>query len=570
MGLDFRAAALASLLLGPSATAAQAPGTAAAVDDKAAQVDAIFAKFTSATPGCAVAVLDSGTTAYAHAYGMASLELNVPLTVESVFALDSMSKQFTGMCIALLAGRGRLSLDDDVRKYVPELPDYGHTIRIEELLHHTSGVKDAGELLRFAGYRAPFDVQSKRAYLDAIVRQRSLNFVPGERYLYSDSNYFLLGLIVERVSGVSLAEFADREIFKPLGMTHTLFRNDSSRIVAGRASQYSRNYDETSQDGLFHAADSHIEAMGAEGVFSTLGDLAKWDANFHDPKVGDAKTIEMMQERHALSDGSANDYAMGLFVGTFKGLRKVEHGGGGFGSDSEMIRFPDQHASVIVLCNKRDPSDDASGAVALTRKVLDVYLRDRYAGPSPKPAAPAEAQPRESAPAPAESDLARFAGLYWDQATDQVRRFSVADGRLTAGSFPDGPSAPLDAKGAGEFGLGPMRLKFEKDAAELSITQAGGRSARWARVAPADPATFKQLEGTFDSAELDASWNVAVQDGAVVLRLKGFPDERLRPAFKDAFFSDRGLVRFVRDASNRVSGLEAMNARVRAVSFRKR
>src|SRR5437763_11474123 len=229
---------------------------------EAAQMDATFKWFTTSTPGCAVAVMSGGDIIYSHTYGMANLEFGVPLTTDSVFPIDSMSKQFTGMGIVLLALRKELSFSDDVHKYIPELPDYGHEISIEDLLHQTSGLKDAGELLRFAGFRTSFDVQTKQVYLDIILRQHELNFLPGDQYLYSDTNYFVLGLVIERISGKPLSVFARQEIFEPLGMTHTLFRDDSSRLLPGRVSEYSKGSDENPEDGAFHNADGYIEGWG--------------------------------------------------------------------------------------------------------------------------------------------------------------------------------------------------------------------------------------------------------------------------------------------------------------------
>lgn len=534
---------------------------------RSAAADQLFAPLGGDRPGCAAGVFRAGSVVYARAFGMANVELASPLRPDNVFALDSMSKQFTGMSIVLLALRGKLSLDDDVRKFLPELPDYGTTVRIAHLLHHTSGLKDAGELLVLAGYRPPFDVQTRGAYEDLILRQHGLNFAPGSEFLYSDSNYFLLGLVVERVSGKSLAAFARDEIFAPLGMNHTEIREDSSRIIPGRATQYNKSYDPSPSDGRFHNADSHVEALGADGVFSTLADLAKWDANFYDPVVGGPKAIDLLLKTEQLDDGSPNDYAAGLYVGTFHGARKVEHSGGGAGSDSEMIRLPEQKLTIAVLCNVRDedPADHALTAVPLTRKMLDIY----FDAPAPRPPSHADAgtfkaQPIESAA------LQAYAGLFWNGRFDRLVRLSVQNGRLAMTPQPDGPPVPLTYGDDGGFHAGPLTLTFDAARDAISVSQPGAPLRHIVRVQEPQPgAVGTELAGDYYSPDVDATWRLSVQADKLVLRVKGFADESLRPAFRDAYLTDRGLLRFLRDDKSAVTGFEVGNTRVFHVTFRR-
>lgn len=544
--------------------------------ERSKKVDSLFSWFNRSTPGCAVSIMKAGETVYAQAYGMANLEFAVPLTTDAVFPVDSMSKQFTGMAIVLLALKGKLSFTDDVHKYIPELPEYGHPISIDDLLHQTSGLKDAGELMRFAGYRPPFDVQTKKAYFDIILRQRELNFLPGDQYLYSDTNYFLLGVIVERVSGQPLAEFARREIFDPLGMIHTQIRDDSSRIIPGRVSEYNKAYDEHSSDGAFHDADSHIEALGQDGVFTTLGDLARWDRNFYEPRVGGPKAIELMLQTRKLNGGRDNNYALGLIRGTYRGLPRVEHGGGGFGSDSEMIRFPEQRLSVAVLCNLRDldPHDQDFGAVPLTKKILDIFLADQFKNVSTS--APgivnSTTQPAKVMPPPAAAeDLNRFAGLYWDGRSESVRRFKIGNEKLVATRIPDGNPIEFQYAGDHHFRRGAATLTFTKDGAGVSLSQPGALDQTLVRVSDfsSTAGAVKEYTGTFYSDELDVTWQFIAEHDQLRLRLKNFDDEILEPAFGDAFFSSRGLIHFLRNKRNQIEGVEAMNVRIKAVRFTK-
>ncbi len=554
---------------GLSAPALAQDGDADARRELAA--DALFAPLKGSRPGCAAGVFRAGTVVYSRAFGMANVELAVPLGGDSVLALDSMSKQFTGMSVVLLALRGKLSVNDDVRKFLPELPDYGATVRISHLLHHTSGLKDGSELLVLAGYRPPFDVQTKETFLRLILRQRTLNFAPGSEFLYSDTNYFLLGLIVERVSGRPLEAFAHDEIFAPLGMTHTEFRQDSSRIIPNRATQYNKSYDPSPSDGMFHNADSHVEALGADGVFSTIADLAKWDGNFYKPVVGGPKAIELMLETAKLSDGSPNDYATGLYVGAFHGLRKVEHSGGGAGSDSEMIRFPDQQLTIAVLCNVRDEdqADHALTAVPLARKMLDIYLEAPAASPTGAAGSPPSETPPTGSVSADAPPLQRFAGLYWNGRFDRVYRLSVTDDRLTASALPNGPSMKLERAGDDRFRAGPLTMAFNTDASEIAVSQSSAPRRTLVRVGEpaADASALKELAGDYYSSDVDAVWRLRAREDRLIVQVSNFPDEVVRPAFRDAFFTDRGLLRFTRDAHGAVSGFEVGNARVWKVAF---
>lgn len=557
---------LAALLTGTILTQAQDSDRDSR---RAAAADQLFSAFKGPRPGCAVGVFRAGTVVYSRAFGMANVELEAPLSPDTVFALDSMSKQFTGMSIVLLELRQKLSIDDDVHKYIPELPIYAAPVTISDLLHHTSGLKDGSELAVLAGFRPPFDVQTKGAFLDLILRQHTLNFAPGSEYLYSDTNYFLLGLIVERVSGRTLAAFAKDEIFTPLGMTHTEFREDSSKTILGRATQYNKNYDPSPRDGLFHNADSHVEVLGADGVFSTLADLAKWDSNFYQPVVGGREAIDLLLKKANLKDGSPNEYAAGLIVGTFHGMTKIEHSGGGAGSDSEMIRLPDQRLTIAVLCNVRDedPNDRPFTAVALTRKMLDTYLDPTSPAspssvPTSKPAAAEHANP---------ALVQRFAGLYWNGRFDRLYRLAVKEGGIIATTLPDGRATPMEVSGEHQLQTGPATMTFNSAYTEAEISAPATPHRKLFRVEQSlsGPTVVQQFAGVFYSPDVDAIWRLTATGNDLTLNVRSFAPEVLRPAFRDAFFTDRGLLRFHRDERGRVDGFEMGNARVWNVGFRR-
>lgn len=343
-------------------------------NDLEAKVDKLFARWDrNDSPGCALAVVKDGHIVYKKGYGMANLELGVPITPESVFYIGSVSKQFVAMCIALLADREALSLDDDIRKYVPEMPDYGTPVAIRHLIHHTGGVRDYLELESIAGI--PFGFYHEQDVIDLISRQKELNFKPGDEHTYSNSGYFLLGVIVERASGQSLREFADENIFKPLGMTNSRFHDDFEELIKNRATGY---YD--ADKGSYRNFLSTFDCVGSGGLFTSVEDLYLWDQNFIRQKVGGKKVMELMHTPGVLNNGEKLDYAFGLGIRTYRGLKIVEHGGSLGGYRAEFLRFPDKRFSVIILSNSSSFIPNR-----LARQVADLYLAKDFEEDRPKP-----------------------------------------------------------------------------------------------------------------------------------------------------------------------------------------
>lgn len=347
-------------------------GPLAAQPSLQSQIDSLFAPWNTAqTPGVAVTILRGGDSAYSRGYGIANLEYNIPITPETVFLVASLSKQFTAFAIALLATEGALSLEDPVRNYVPELPDYGETITIRHLIHHTSGLRDEFGLLAMAGYRMD-DVITKEAVLQLLYRQQALNFDPGDAYLYCNSGYTLLAEIVERVTGQNFATWTKEHIFVPLGMHDSHFRSNHASIIKGRAEGYV-----TTENGYDRQVVNYA-SVGASGLYTTANDLARWVQNFDERVVGTEGAIDLMHERGRLSSGDTLDYAFGLSIGTYKGTRRISHSGSHRGFRTHMMRLPDADLAVVVLSNLEefDPT-------AMAQQVADLFLaRDlsEYAG----------------------------------------------------------------------------------------------------------------------------------------------------------------------------------------------
>jgi CubicO group peptidase (beta-lactamase class C family) len=335
-------------------------------------VNAIFADYASSgSPGCAVSVTRDGSTLFQRAYGLADIEQDVPITPQSAFYAASVSKQFTAAAIGLLVLRGQLSLDANVRDLVPEVPDYGTPITVRHLLHHTSGLRDYLSLSAISG--APEDAPlTESDFLATISRQRGLNFAPGTRYSYSNTGYVLLSLIVRQASGLSLREYATREIFMPLGMANTVFRDSHTTLIPRRATAYD------TIDGGFRTRVPGFDLVGDGGLFTTAEDLAKWNPAALDRALDVPGLSALMVERGRLDSGETIDYAMGLNIGTYRGAPIVRHGGSYGGYRAAYAVVPSASTTVALLCNIR-----SAAPFAMTNRILDVYLGDRLAENAP-------------------------------------------------------------------------------------------------------------------------------------------------------------------------------------------
>src|SRR6267154_2345639 len=438
-------------------------------DEKsAAAVDEVFGDLAKAgSPGCALGVYRDGKIIYAKGYGLANLEENVPITPQSVFDIGSTSKQFTSASILLLEKQGKLSVNDDVRKYLPELPDYGPKITILHLLNHTSGLRDYLTLMELAGINTD-SVTTDDDALALIHRQKALNFAPGGDWLYSNTGFFLLSVIVKRASGKSLRDFAAENIFTPLEMAHTQYRDDHAALVANRALAY----DERENKDGYTLNVSYFEQTGDGAVHTSVEDLLKWDENFYSPRVGGQDFLKGIQERGKLNSGKVLDYAKGLFIADYRGLHTVNHGGAWGGYRAELLRFPEQHFSVACLCNVGN-----AGPTRRARQVADIYLGNLM---KPRENKSKESDNKENVEAAiAAEELRNFAGDYWSEELGASYRLGVADGRIKILAVVDGSGSPrgnnfsadvLRAVGSDEFEVGKsgVTLHFQRGAKQTA------------------------------------------------------------------------------------------------------
>ena len=459
-----RRGALGPILVTLTSLAACAPGAPVQPGPAPAahsdQVDALFAELAGpATPGCAVGVVRDGELVHGRGYGSANLDHQVALDTRSVFYLASVSKQFAAAAVALAAEEGYLSLDDDVRKHVPELPEYGAPITVRHLVHHTSGLRDYLTLNSLSGRPSDRSWRTEE-FLELVARQRALNFDPGSEYLYSNTGYVLLTEIVRRATGRSMREYADERIYRPLGMRDTHFHDDAGRVVPRRVIGYSAADGNEWRVNHWFAFD----LVGDGGLYSTVEDLARWDANFYDGRVGGPGFLGRMHERGVLVGGDTISYAFGLTLGEHRGLRTVEHGGALAGFRTNILRIPDERFSAIVLCNT-----SAAIPARLARQIAEIHLGDRMSAPPPAadraatPSAQGEDEDSKAWPvAPAE-----LAGAYYSEELDAVYEL-VAEGDEVTARLASGQSLAVRPLGSDELAAGSLVLRLRRAGGEVT------------------------------------------------------------------------------------------------------
>lgn len=498
------------------------------------KVDEIFSQYAKPdSPGCALGIYRNGAIAYSHGYGMASLELGVPITPRTVFDIGSTSKQFTAFSILFLQQQGKLSVNDDIRKFLPEMPDYGKPITLHHLMTHTSGLRDYAGLFDLAGIPEQ-NLTNDQDAVNLIVRQKALNFMPGEEWDYTNSGFFLLSQVVNRVTGKTLRDFDQENIFRPLGMSSTQIFNDHTQVIPHRATGYS--YDDDRK--TFGVEMSNFEQTGDGSVQTSVVDLQRWDENYYTAKLGGPDLIRQMQIVGKLNNGKEHNYAAGLEISTYRGRPVVSHGGAWAGYRAELMRFPKQHTSVAILCNVAQ-----SMPTARAYRVADVILANVLA---PVPAADQKADQKKDVSVAVPPDVLKgYSGIY-KNAKGEYQRIDFKDGRLWLADY----GLELTPKSQTVFrtNLGAGTISFSDKAMVFALSEE-------------DPLEFKKLEthapkdlaqftGDYYSSELDATWQLQAKDGQLTARVKhsDSPAMTLLPVDDSTFTLEGGSLRFETDA----------------------
>jgi CubicO group peptidase (beta-lactamase class C family) len=566
--LDVMVSLLLVLGVAVSASAKERP----TLDDK---IDPIFARWNSTEkPGYAVGVIQNGALVFAKGYGMANLEYGVPITPDSPFYIGSMSKQFTAASVALLVQQGALKLTDDVRKYIPELPDYGQRITVDDLIHHTSGLRDWTSVALFSGFDPRFeDRLDNDDLLRLICRQHSLNFLPGTDFRYSSSGYILLTKVIERVSGQKLPAFAAQYIFRPLGMENTFVEDNYAAILHNRVESY------RAIGGHYERWLKHFNVYGDGGIITTLNDLAKWDDNFYRDRLGKAGLVKMLVTRGRLSNGKEIHYAFALELDMHNGYRVVKHNGGMLGFNVDMVRFPDQRLTVIVLGNSQD-----AYVTGLAFDIADRIL--------PTKAAPdgslATVVPR--AISFSEDELKKYEGTYAIREFNNRETIKLEGGQLRVEETremlqPTGAAKFIVVGSAGKINNPAEEVQFESgNAGAMTMHYSSGTGLgsfdadRYDPTPPSNLDDLQQLVGEYKSDELGVTYSFWIDSGELYMRLgEGRPiglfpnhdDPRVEWNSRRSVWIGFGMITFRPASDGQIQGLDIGDSRVKAIYFEK-
>ncbi|MEW5976203.1 MAG: serine hydrolase domain-containing protein [Acidobacteriota bacterium] len=535
------------------------------VDRSAAtEVDRIFTRWSGpGSPGCAVGVVQRGELVFEKGYGLANLEHDIPNTPTTVFYVASTSKQFTAAAIGLLLKRGKISLEDEVRRYVPELPEYPEPVRVRHLLYHTSGISDYLELFALAGVRLD-DVHSESEIVEMLSRQVSLNFEPGTRFQYSNSGYFLLGLIVKRVSGKSLRQFASEEIFQPLGMRDTRFHDERTELVKRRASGYYSR-----KEGEYRNYLTHFDEVGDGGLMTTVRDLFLWDSEFYRPRLEEGTLTPLLTSPGTLDGGQSLNYAFGLALGEHRGLRMFSHGGSFLGFKSEFLRLPERDLSVICLCNH-----SGIEATRLARQVADVYLGLTTVRESQVSGNSTIVGDSEAARGGSNSVFGKD-GLFREPVTGSLWKFSKQDEQLVASV--DGQKVALVPAGENRFRSvdAPIDLDIRFDplprgeAPRVRLQVEGQAPVQLEPLQPLAPSASQLglYAGNYYSEELQVTYQLFVHEKALFLRVRNASDAPVTPVVSDVFRVEGKNLLFSRDQQHRIAGFWLSNGRIRGLWY---
>jgi CubicO group peptidase (beta-lactamase class C family) len=504
--------------------------------------DRVFAAWNSThTPGCAVGVSRGGTTLLERGYGMADLAGQRPITAGTILESGSVAKQFTATAVMVLVADGKLALEDDARKYLPELPAYDRPITVRHLLTHTSGLREWSNLVAWQGWPRGTRVHSQADVYPLITAQRALNYAVGDHYSYTNSGFLLLRTLIERVSGQSFAAFTTQRIFAPLGMRHTQWRDDFTRIVPGLAQAYRRAGDSWRLD----MPNDNIIAAG--GLWTTVGDWLRWNEALTSKALG-AAVSDSLPRRMRLTNGLEIAYALGLMVNTYRGTREIAHSGSTAGYSTYLARYPDLgNLSIAVMCNAA-----GANATSYTRALVDAL------NPSLPRATPPDTVPLDR---PA---LMPWRGLYTDGRWNSVSVLDTADGTVKLGN------APLRALRDGTYLAGGQRLRLAMAAdgrtrTLRTVTSDGDSVVHTWRTESASKPTAAELgayTGRYRNDEIGVTFTVAVSDGRLTVRPRPQATDTLTATYRDAFEGGGQAVWFTRDKRGRVTAMHFGASRV--------
>ena len=524
-------------------------------------IDSIFTQWNKTdVPGCALGIIKEGKLIYAKGYGMANMEYNIPNAATSVFRIGSTSKQFTAACIVLLAEQRKLNLEDKLNSFFPDFPEYAEKITVRHLLNHTSGIRDYLQISYLKGL-GDDDYYTDDHVMKWLINQTDLNFTPGDEFLYSNSGYWLLGQIVKKVAGMNMAEFAMKEIFEPLEMNNTHFHNDHTQIVKNRASGYVPD-----NNGIYKISMTTLDMIGDGGIFTTINDIKKWDDAYYESAVLSRAFWNVMTQQGVLNNGEVIDYASGLMISKYKGLKTVSHGGAFVGFRAELLRFPEQKLSIAIFANRGDANPSR-----MANQVADVLLKGKLIEKVVKKDKKVKIDATED-----EFQLSQLVGDYEIQ-PGVIVQLSIEDDSLHVLQSWNKSTYTILKVGGNTFQIsGNKNIRFAfsnlKDGFTQTLTVLQGDSETMAsRKKEFDTSgiNLKDYLGSYYSEELDVNYNFEMENEILMVRI-----ENTQSIFEctisdvDQISTELGLVRFQRK-DGLISGFELDSGRVKNLKFKK-
>lgn len=527
-------------------------------DSISKKIDSIFRMFTSKTPGCAIAIIEKGELVFQKGYGMANLEYSIPIGPTTVFHIASESKQFVAFCILLLEKQGKLSVDDDIRKYLDFVPDFGYTITIRHLINHTSGLRDQWQLLANAGWQLD-DVITQEHVIKLVSKQKALNFPPGEEFMYCNTGYTLLAEIVKKVSGLTLRQFADQNIFQPLGMQHSQFNDNYREIIPNRAYSYFSN------GAGYQNAILSYSIVGATSLLTTVLDEVKWLNNFETGKVGGKDLVEKMKQTGKLNDGRKLNYAYALTINKFKGWEEVGHGGGDAGFRTYACSYPEKKIGMVVFSNS-----STTNPTGLARQVAALMITDSK-------------EDTPSVPNQSYTDSNLFKRLQGNYYSDRgnLGAFIWKDGKLQGRNFgfPSSNDIRLAVAGNNRYSLGengPYLILDEKNISGDSVTELKIENSVNTLIFKRQPRTpqliTSEFAGRYYGEETEAFYTITEKDEKLALEHRKFSTVALKYVAPDQFTSPNWWmdhIRFLRDKKGKIIAFEVNSGRIQHLRYDK-
>lgn len=530
-------------------------------EDPEGRVDQLMTMHTGDVPGAAVLVMKDGKPVFQKSYGMANLTYDIPMEADTRHNIGSTSKHFLTFGLLLLEEQGKLSLDDDLRKYLPELPEFEHEVTLRNIVTHTSGYREFINLVAMTGRNISTDMSTEKI-IEIVQRQPELQNIPGEEFNYNNTGYALATEVIKRVTDTPFPQWMKENVFEPLDMHQTVVRTSPSQIVDDRAMGY-----EPTEDGGYKEVTDLGGAMGAGGIHTTLGDFSKWIQNLLDPELGSPEMIAKMTTPDTLNNGESTGYGLGLFIGDYKGLKRYQHGGADIAHRSSMMIFPDLKAAVVTQSN----FSNFNGSIS--NDVVDVFFEEHL-----------EEEKEDSSEAndttAFEYDAEEFEALTGRYELSVMPGFVLTfsrDGDRIYTQATNQPEVDLMATTDSTFNLIGVNasITFHRNedgsADSLTLHQNGNHIAKKLHWNPSVE-EFQEYAGHYFSEEVETYYTISIEDSSLMLNNYQFNEPgELTPANVDAFSGGFPIseVKFIRDEEGNITGFEASNGRTRGVMFEK-